>query len=282
MEPTGFVTSSDGTRIAVYVSGPAQAETTVLAVHGYPDNAGVWDGVTDRLASGYRVVRYDVRGAGRSDQPAGRSAYRYARLVEDARAVLDAYSPDRPVHLLGHDWGSVQGWQFVAEPGLADRFTGFTSVSGPSVAYLRAWIRTNLAARNYQPVLRQLLHSSYIGFFQTPVLPELAWRSGIVDRVLGAKEPAARRGLADKLNGLQLYRANLLSRSGEPARPVSVPVQVIAPLRDPFISVDVALQTPRPYVADLEERTVDAGHWLPLTDPDYLADAVADFVQRRS
>lgn len=275
MEPTGTVTSADGTRLAVYLSGNPDAEVTVLAVHGYPDNASVWDAVADRLAADHRVLRYDVRGTGRSDQPRRRADYRYRRLLEDAEAVLDRFSPDRPVHLLAHDWGSVQGWYFVAER--PDRFTGFTSISGPNVAYLQTWIRTLLAARNVGPVLRQLLHSSYIVFFKSPVLPELCWRLGLIDWVLSRREPAAQREWPDKINGLQLYRANLLTRHSPPPRPVRVPVQVLAPTQDAYISAQVATETPRPFVAELSVHTIAAGHWLPLTHPDFVADRVVAF-----
>ncbi|HEX2905168.1 MAG TPA: alpha/beta fold hydrolase [Jatrophihabitans sp.] len=294
------MTSADGTRIAVYLSSAASdahppdaaaaegassgavsagAELpTVLAVHGYPDNASVWDQVVQRLAVQCRVLRYDVRGTGCSDKPRSRASYRWQRLAEDARAVLDAYSPERPVHLLAHDWGSVQGWYLVSES--AERFASFTSISGPNVAYFRPWIRAKLAAREFGPVLRQVAHSSYIAFFRMPLLPELAWRTGLIDRVLARREPPARRGLPDKLNGLQLYRANLLTRSGPRPRPVRLPVLVIAPTRDAYISPDMAIETPRPFVADLQTRLVAAGHWLPLTHPDYVAAAVRSMIER--
>ena len=280
MQPTGFATSADGTKLAVYVTENSDASTTVLAVHGYPDNACVWDAVTALLAPDHRVLRYDVRGTGRSDKPADRFAYRLERLTEDALAVLTEFSPDRDVHLLGHDWGSVQGWHFAADESLATRLTGFTSVSGPSVTYLRPWLRTRWAARNWRPALRQLLHSSYIAFFKLPLLPELAWRSGIGDRVLAWSEPVTERSMADKVNGLQLYRANLLTRDGPRARPVRLPVQLIVPTRDRYISVDFAVETPRPFVTDLTVLKVDAGHWLPLVDPGFLARAVTEFVRR--
>ncbi len=43
---------------------------TVLLVHGYPDAATVWTTVAEGLAERYRVIAYDVRGAGRSSVPA--------------------------------------------------------------------------------------------------------------------------------------------------------------------------------------------------------------------
>src|SRR5689334_4986478 len=92
------VVAPDGVRLAVYESGPAGAPT-VVAVHGYPDNHSLWDDIVDLLVPQFRVVTYDVRGAGASDKPGDRRAYRMNRLVEDLRAVLDETSPDRPVHL---------------------------------------------------------------------------------------------------------------------------------------------------------------------------------------
>ena len=44
-----FVTSADGTRIAVHESGNPGGPVLV-AVHGYPDNHTVWDGVVAQLA----------------------------------------------------------------------------------------------------------------------------------------------------------------------------------------------------------------------------------------
>ena len=108
MDRARGVVSADGTRIAVFETGDP-ALTTVVAVHGYPDNHTLWDGVVEQLAADYHVVTYDVRGAGASEVPAGRPGYRIPRLVEDLAAVLDATSPHAPAHLLAHDWGSIAG-----------------------------------------------------------------------------------------------------------------------------------------------------------------------------
>src|SRR5262245_60883825 len=95
------VISTDGVRLRLHESGPAQAPT-VLCVHGYPDDHTLWDDVAADLATRYRVVSYDVRGAGESDAPRRRSAYRLDQLAEDLVTVIDAVSPQRPVHLLAH------------------------------------------------------------------------------------------------------------------------------------------------------------------------------------
>jgi len=280
MEPTCLVTARDGVQLAVYVSGDQDAELTVLAVHGYPDNAAMWDGVADRLGTRCRLIRYDVRGTGRSQEPADRAGYQLEQLADDARAVLAETVGDQArVHLLGHDWGSVQGWYFLTDPALAGRFSSFTSISGPSVAFVQPWVSAQLRSGNRRAALGQLAHSSYVGFFKLPVLPELAWRTGLVDRLLGGERPAS-RGWREKSNGLELYRANLLTRRRYPATRIDLPVQVLAPTADPYISPEFQLGAPRPYVRQLVGRTVAAGHWLPVSHPELVADAVVRFAER--
>src|SRR3954449_2748026 len=115
---------SGDVRLAVEEQGPPHAPT-VLLVHGYPDTHRVWDEVADALSGPFHVVRYDVRGAGASSAPRGRKAYRLEHLKDDLLAVADAVSPDAPVHLVGHDWGSIQSWEAVTEPGAEKRFASF-------------------------------------------------------------------------------------------------------------------------------------------------------------
>ena len=81
----------------------------MVLVHGYPDSKEVWSEVAARLADRFHVVLYDVRGHGRSTAPQPlRGGFTLEKLTDDFLAVADAVSPDRPVHLVGHDWGSVQ------------------------------------------------------------------------------------------------------------------------------------------------------------------------------
>lgn len=273
------VTVSDGVRLAVRVHGPQDAPTLVC-VHGYPDNAALWDDVRRHLPQ-FRVVTYDVRGAGDSDRPRRREAYRLDRLAEDLRSVIEATSPDRPVHLLAHDWGSIQAWHAVAGPWLRGKVASFTSISGPSLDHAFRWLRSGLRRpRRLPAVLRQLARSTYIGFFQLPGLPELAWRTGLVTALVRSREPAEPAPVvADAVAGLNLYRANMpraLGRRGTP-RPVDVPVQVLAPRADPFVGVPLQTELGS-WVPDLRVRCVPGGHWVVRADPARIAAATAEFV----
>lgn len=272
-----FVASTDGTKIAVHESGNTDGPT-IVAVHGFPDSHHVWDGVAAELGDRFRVVSYDVRGAGDSGKPRGRRSYRQELLTADLMAVLDAVSPDEPVHLLGHDWGSMQSWDAVSDEALASRFASFTSISGPSLPYASRWLR----GRGHRGAsARQILTSVYMLVFQVPALPELAARAGVIQRGaerVGGYDP--HRGLAETSNGVNLYRANvftLLFRT-EPRR-TRVPTLVLVPRGDRFSSPPVASGAPVPFVDDLTVREIDGEHWVVLREPATVAAEVAAFVE---
>ncbi|MQY04876.1 SDR family oxidoreductase [Actinomadura macrotermitis] len=264
----------DGVDLAVHERGSGPA---VLLVHGYPDTHAVWDGVAARLAERFRVITYDVRGAGASSRPAGRAAYRLDRLMADMRAVLDAVSPGEPVHLVGHDWGSIQSWEAVCT--MPERFASFTSISGPSLDHVGHWMR------RFHPrsALRQGLHSWYIGFFQSPALPELSWRTGVGARLLERLEGHAHFGptlSADGAAGVALYRANMPERLLRPReRRTDVPVQLVVPEDDAFVTPALA-EAARPYAPNLWIRRIKGKHWVPVSRPDVIARLVTEHIDQ--
>ncbi|MGH3901909.1 MAG: SDR family oxidoreductase [Pseudonocardiaceae bacterium] len=278
---TSEVITTDGVRLRVYESGRAGAPT-VVCVHGYPDDHTVWAGVAVKLAQRYHVVSYDVRGAGGSGEPRNRQAYRLDQLAQDLTTVIDAVSPDRPVHLLAHDWGAVQAWHAVTGAWLSGRVASFTSISGPCLDHAGHWLRARLrrpTPRALREMVNQLVSSWYIGFFQLPLLPELAWRTGFTQRVLALLEPTSTPATSDAMNGLQLYQANMLPRLTRPGiRTTGIPVQVLAPKRDPFVSV--ALQTDiGQWVPNLAVRVLPGGHWLPRTSPETVARCTSELIE---
>ncbi|KAA5834374.1 SDR family oxidoreductase [Saccharopolyspora hirsuta] len=284
-----WLDTSDGLRLAVREHGDPAAPT-VLAVHGYPDDQSIWDGVVAALAGRFRVVTYDVRGAGESDKPRRTEAYLLDQLADDLGRVADLVSPDRPVHLLAHDWGSIQAWHAVTEPRLAHRFASFTSISGPCLDHAGRWMREKLrhpTPRSLRKLVNQLIFSGYIGFFQLPALPELAWRTGVMGRLISTLERLdprtaqnpTRPAVSDGVRGLALYRANMRERLGDPGeRRTDIPVQVLSPTGDPFVSTPMQTEI-APWVANLRIRRVPGGHWLPRSRPDLVARCAGELVE---
>jgi pimeloyl-ACP methyl ester carboxylesterase len=79
---------------------------TVVLVHGWPFDHGMWESQRYALANGgCRVVAYDQRGFGRSSKPA--EGYHYNRLTDDLRALLDALDL-QDVALVGFSMGAGQ------------------------------------------------------------------------------------------------------------------------------------------------------------------------------
>ena len=125
------VTASDGVTLAVHAYTEIDRQRpTLLAIHGYPDNHHVWDGVAAHLDGRYNFVAYDVRGAGESGCPDGRSGYRFPQLISDVGAVIDSLGVDQ-VHVLAHDWGSIQAWAAVTDQTVMTKVASLTSCSGP-------------------------------------------------------------------------------------------------------------------------------------------------------
>jgi pimeloyl-ACP methyl ester carboxylesterase len=267
------VRMSDGIRVAVQERGD-RAAPTVVAVHGYPDDHRVWHGVAADLAADHRVVTYDVRGAGASDAPASRAGYLLDRLADDLAAVLDAVSPDEPVHLLGHDWGAIQCWHAVTNPRFAARVASFTSISGPCLDHIADWFRREPRA----VTVRQAVKSWYTLLFRLPVLPELGWRSGLLGWAAARSQRMPPPVVRDAVNGLELYRANIAATMATPAiRRTAVPVQVLAPRRDSYVSVGLQ-GSAAPFVDRLTLQEIDGGHWVVRHRPELVAAPVRAFV----
>ncbi|MGI9063611.1 MAG: alpha/beta fold hydrolase [Pseudonocardiaceae bacterium] len=103
-----YVTTSDGTRLAVYRHGPTDAPVTVVLAHGWTLDSRTWEPVVARLLAGPQavgVVCYDHRGHGRSDD-AGDGSATMARLGDDLAELL-AHAVEGPVVLAGHSMGGM-------------------------------------------------------------------------------------------------------------------------------------------------------------------------------
>ncbi|WP_157357429.1 SDR family oxidoreductase [Amycolatopsis nigrescens] len=275
-----WVTASDGVRLSVRATGPEDAPV-LIAVHGYPDNSSMWDGVVAEFGDRYRVVVYDVRGAGESDKPRGRRAYRLDQLERDLAAVAEHVAPGGRFHLLAHDWGSIQAWQAVTGDLLRGRIASYTSISGPSLDHAGAWFRAQLrpSPRALRHALGQFLHSGYIAYFQLPLIPELVWRLGLMGRLMRVLEPSAGSPVAsDGVHGLNLYRANIFSRMVRPApRQADIPVQVLAPTGDSFVGTPMQTEIER-WVPQLRVRKVVGSHWITRSKPELIARAAGELI----
>ena len=142
------VDDGDGGRLRVHYldEGPDHGQV-VLLMHGEPSWSFLYRKMIPVLtAAGLRCVAPDLVGFGRSDKPADRDDYSYARHVEWMRQALFDGLDLRDVTLVGQDWGGLVGLRLVAEH--PDRFsrvvaanTGLPTGDRPPTDAFLAWQR---------------------------------------------------------------------------------------------------------------------------------------------
>ncbi|MEZ0354286.1 SDR family oxidoreductase [Mycobacterium sp. pR1184] len=292
----GF-TASNGVALAVHrYTEIDPARPTILAIHGWPDNHHVWDPIAEEFARNYagryNFVAYDVRGAGESSRPAKQSGYAFEHLVSDLGAVIDSLGVEK-VHLLAHDWGSIQAWAAITDESMMDKIASFTSISGPHLQYAGRFLRSARNPRGLAQVAGQLMASTYIGFFLCPGVPEAAFHSGIGVKVVEAVERIGRsstrsqrratpRSTADYVNGLNLYRANMpapMLMPGPELPKTNVAVQVLVPRMDLFVTP--ALQRFTGAIpAGGRVVSIEGGHWVVTSRPDVVARLTSEWIDR--
>jgi pimeloyl-ACP methyl ester carboxylesterase len=168
------VEGAEPIEFAYLEDGPAEGQLA-LCLHGFPDHAPTWTDLLGDLAeAGFHAVAPWMRGYAPTAVPAD-GLYQTGALSLDALALADALAPvDRPVVLVGHDWGAMAAYGAVAHR--PERFQWLVAMSVPHPASLAARMFTSPA---------QLKRSWYMFFFQLP-LAEMTVRANdfaLIDRL---------------------------------------------------------------------------------------------------
>jgi haloalkane dehalogenase len=142
------VADGEGGRLRIHYldEGPGDGEV-VLLMHGEPSWSYLYRKMIAPLKNeGLRCVVPDLVGFGRSDKPARRSDYTYARHVEWMRSALFDELGLSGVTLVGQDWGGLIGLRLVGEH--PERFgrlvlanTGLPTGDGKISEAFTAWQR---------------------------------------------------------------------------------------------------------------------------------------------
>jgi len=115
-------------RVHYIDEGPPEGEV-VLLLHGEPSWSFLYRTMIPVLVdAGLRCVAPDLVGFGRSDKPAARGDYTFARHVEWMREALFDHLDLQGVTLVGQDWGSLVGLRLVGEH--PDRFARVVIANG--------------------------------------------------------------------------------------------------------------------------------------------------------
>lgn len=100
----------------------------LVCIHGVGACIENWDGVAPRLSQRFRVLRYDLRGHGRSTRVTG--PYSLPMLADDLAALLDHLGFDS-VHVAGHSLGGMIAQTFALRyPARVRRLVLLSAVAG--------------------------------------------------------------------------------------------------------------------------------------------------------
>jgi len=85
----------------------------VILIHGWPLSSDSWDPIADALANaGHRVIAYDRRGFGRSEQTW--DGYEYDRLTDDLADIMEATGAKEKVTLVGFSMGGGEVARYMS------------------------------------------------------------------------------------------------------------------------------------------------------------------------
>lgn len=111
-------------RLNVVASGESSSGVTAVLLHGWTMDLTTWDRVASALPG--RVVRYDVRGHGKS--PGGTGTI--SELADDLAAVIEECAPAGRIVLAGHSLGGMTIMALAEQrPELFSRVSGVALIA---------------------------------------------------------------------------------------------------------------------------------------------------------
>ncbi len=122
---------------------------TIVLVHGYSFSSKVWDKVIPKIAKGWKIYAYDMRGFGGSDKP--EDGYTYKFMAEDLSQFMAELKISRAV-LVGHSLGGI----FLQD--FATLYPGKT----------RALVLANAQARHLPPIGMKAVFKKRIDAYGSP------------------------------------------------------------------------------------------------------------------
>lgn len=246
---------------SVKIRGSKQ-DTPIILLHGFPESSVMWEPLMSDLNNlGYYTIAPDQRGYSFGARPQAVNEYELSHLAKDVLSIADSLGIDQ-FHLIGHDWGSVVGWQIAADE--PERLLSYTSLSVP---HLTAF------SRAYQEDSLQFKASSYIRNFQTKKIPEFLLAKNNykmlknIWREHPEKEIQSYLDLFSQKNALtsaiNWYRANFkLIAEGKDIGMIKVPVLFIWGKND-FALLRSGAEWTEDYVNDYYRFVeLNASHWL--------------------
>ncbi|MEU6341694.1 alpha/beta hydrolase [Streptomyces sp. NPDC046977] len=241
-----------------------EATRTLLLVHGFLDDAAVWDGLVKAVAGAVPTVRYDLPGSGgRASEPQDMGELSLTLFAGEVASVIDAI--EGPVVVMGQSMGGqVVELAAAARP---DRVAGLvlltpvplggTHLPDRSVAPFRALGGNPEAERAVRARLSPALDSDALD------------RLGRAGRLVPAAVVA---------RYVDIWNNGVAEAPGTSA--YGGPVLIVRGAEDGFVTHELVAGTIAPRFPGARVATVPGGgHWLHVEFPDILAGEILAFLR---
>lgn len=251
----------------------------LVYLHGWADAGSTFQFVVDKLVGPWRVVAPDWRGFGRSTCEC--SSYWFPDYLADLHALLEIYSPQHPVRLIGHSMGGNVASLYAGS--MPERVRALVNLEGfglkdsnPADApgRYREWL---------------LAEAGKAEFSRYPDFAALAFRIRKRSPAMSAAAAdfVARQWATREPDGKVRLRADPRHRLPSPVlyrraearacwRATTAPVLLVAGSRTSFAS-EYSGDADELYPEAARLTLDDAGHMLHFEAPGALAAAIEDF-----
>lgn len=252
-----------GLRLAVAVSG-TEGKPALVFSNSLAADMSTWDEVAERLAPHAHIVRYDTRGHGRSDVPAG--PWAIDQLGQDVLAVMDALGIGKAV-VCGLSLGGLTAMWLGIHAGA--RTSGLV-LANTAASFPPAQMWRDRAEAAWEGGVGQFVEPTLARWFTGGFRRKAPERVAEIGRIIAATPPAGYAGSCEILAA-----TDLLPELGR----IACPVRVIAGMHDPSTpparGQEIAAAIPGAEIVSL-----DAAHLSAVEAKDAFAEVLIDFMSR--
>jgi pimeloyl-ACP methyl ester carboxylesterase len=244
----------------------------VLFLHGIPTNGHLWDLVVERMSTRFHCIVADLPGMGRSAQtpPTLGELPALALALDQVRAQHSISK----WHVVGHDAGCAVAVHYAHRfPGRVERLGLLTPSLFPELKpfYLFELLR--------KPMLGELLAPAVNLIFWNVVMPRALMDGCGQGLVSEFRSPY--RGWRGAWRLMDLMRwghpGEVLAGVPEMLRTIQAPAVVFHGAHDPAVPLSFG-QRAADLLPNAHLTVLNAGHFLPLHEPQAIAEALADFL----
>ena len=263
--PTAHV---NGIAINYEIDGADTGKDTIVLINGLADDLLSWGFQIPALVeAGYRVLRFDNRGIGKTDRPVG--PYTSRQMAADAKALVD-HLGITGFHLMGVSMGGMIAEEYaIAYPGDLKSVT-LACTYGKADAFCQTMFAmwADLARQVSVPfVMRDVALWAFTG----PFFEERAADAAEFAAAMAGLDQSVETYLA-QLSVIQTHDAT--DRIGQ----LKVPTLVLAGEEDILIPVRLSRQL-QAAIPGARWKTVPGGHACLWESPDPFNNAFIDFVR---